>query len=101
VTLFHVKQPRAGEHPRPGTQPLRREQIVYSEKEQKIVDSFKYNASDPDQRAKYEETMGVLQAAAEKVIQIVPDCADRTTALRCLREARMWANAAINLKGSI
>jgi hypothetical protein len=26
-----------------------------------------------------------------------PDCADRSTALRCAREARMWANAAIML----
>jgi len=31
------------------------------------------------------------------ILNLVPQCADRTAALRCVREARMWANAAISL----
>jgi hypothetical protein len=32
-----------------------------------------------------------------RILYHVPDCADRTVALRCIREARMWANSAIVL----
>lgn len=31
------------------------------------------------------------------ILSSVPDCADKSTALRCVREARMWANAALML----
>jgi hypothetical protein len=30
----------------------------------------------------------------ETILLCSPDCADRSTALRCVREARMWANSA-------
>lgn len=33
----------------------------------------------------------------DTVLKYAPDCADRTTALRCAREARMWANSSIAL----
>lgn len=32
------------------------------------------------------------------ILKNAPDCADRSTAIRCAREARMWANAAIALE---
>jgi len=31
------------------------------------------------------------------ILHYAPDCADRSTALRCVREARMWTNSAISL----
>lgn len=45
-----------------------------------------------------EEATGTLMNA---ILNEVPDCADRTIALRCVREAKMWANAAISLGGEI
>jgi hypothetical protein len=72
-----------------------------TEKEQKILQSFEYNKSGPEDYEKYREIGLALEDAAGVIIREAPDCADRTTALRCLREARMWANAAINLKGLI
>lgn len=38
-------------------------------------------------------------ATAKTILRTVPDCPDRTTALRKLREARMWANSALALGG--
>lgn len=38
-------------------------------------------------------------AMAKAILRVVPDCADRSTALRKLREARMWANSALALGG--
>ena len=73
----------------------------YTEQEEKILRSFTYNKSEPEDYAKYVDVGNVLENAAAAIIFAAPDCADRTTALRCLREARMWANAAINLKGLI
>lgn len=70
-------------------------------KEERILKSFTYNASDPEQREMYVRVGEGLEQAARIIIENAPDCADRTTALRCLRESRMWANAAINLKGLI
>lgn len=33
----------------------------------------------------------------EEILVCCPDCADRSEALRCVRSARMWANASIVL----
>jgi len=74
---------------------------VQEDRELKILKSFTYNKSEPEDYSKYVQVGDALQAAAERIIESAPDCADRTTALRCLREARMWANAAINLKGLV
>jgi hypothetical protein len=71
------------------------------DRERKVVQSFTYNKSEPEDYVKYVSVGDALRAAAEVIIDNAPDCADRTTALRCLRESRMWANAAINLKGLI
>jgi hypothetical protein len=35
----------------------------------------------------------------ETLVEECPTCADRTRALQCIREARMWANSAIALDG--
>lgn len=36
---------------------------------------------------------------AQLIMQCAPDCADRSAALRAVREAAMWANAAITKDG--
>lgn len=72
-----------------------------TKREQDILKSFTYNKSEPADYDKYVSVGQALENAALEIINTAPDCADRTTALRCLREARMWANAAINLKGLV
>ncbi|HEX9429444.1 MAG TPA: hypothetical protein VF944_03630 [Candidatus Bathyarchaeia archaeon] len=72
-----------------------------NDREQRIIKSFTYNKSGPEDYDKYVIVGAKLEEAALTIIENAPDCADRTTALRCLREARMWANAAINLKALI
>lgn len=72
-----------------------------TDQEAKILKSFTYNKSGPEDYDRYVVVGDSLRIAALKIIRNTPNCADRTVALRCLREARMWANAAINLKGLI
>ena len=60
---------------------------------------FTYHAPTPDQVKEY----GVLRAHAHEfakiVNAIVPECADKTAAIRKLRECVMTANAAIACGG--
>jgi hypothetical protein len=48
---------------------------------------------------------GAVNAAAEEFVRVLleymPECADGTTAIRRVREARMYANSAIALNGMI
>lgn len=37
---------------------------------------------------------------AHAILDLVPDCADRSAALRALREVAMWSNAAIVKEGA-
>lgn len=66
-----------------------------------VEDVFTYQAPDASQVDKFARVRTALVAAAKVILDEVPDCADKTTALRKLREARMDANAAIALKGLI
>lgn len=49
------------------------------------------------------ERIGVIREECEKVYETllaeVPDCAERTLAIRKLEEVSMWANKAIVFKG--
>lgn len=71
------------------------------EREINLLESFSYKKPDPEAASKHMAVETDLRKAAVTIIEQAPDCADRTTALRCLREARMWANAAIALKGTV
>lgn len=62
-------------------------------------DCFTYHAWNADQVAKGNAVRLALQAAFETVIANVPPSADRSTALRKIREARMYANSAITHNG--
>lgn len=66
-----------------------------------VEDVMTYHAPTPDQLPKYAAVKEAITACAKVILEVVPQCADRTVALRKLREARMDANAAIALNGLI
>lgn len=46
---------------------------------------------------KFETIAQTSEAMMSVILHLAPDCADRSAALRAVREARMWANSAISL----
>jgi hypothetical protein len=56
----------------------------------------KWNA---DQKERSEWVREALSAAVKAVIGHCPPCADRSAAIRAVREARMWALSAISHGG--
>ena len=56
---------------------------------------FSYHAPTPDQLVAYEKIRSDAKQFAHALNDLVPDCADKTAAIRLLREAVMTANAAI------
>lgn len=61
--------------------------------------AFTYQTPTEDMQPKFKVVSEALKNAAKVILENVPECADRSVALRKLREARMDANAAISLKG--
>lgn len=64
-----------------------------------IREVFSYHAPTQDQVAKYNELRESAKAFAQSIVDNCPPSADRTAALRKVREAVMTANAAIALDG--
>ena len=64
-----------------------------------LVDMFQYHPWDENQQASGLIVRAALLEAARAIVQHVPPCADRSVALRKIREARMDANSAITHKG--
>lgn len=64
-----------------------------------IDDAFEYHNWDEAQRDAGKLVRQALATAVKILVQYVPPCPDRTTAIRKLREARMDANSAITHKG--
>ncbi len=62
---------------------------------------FTYTPWDDKQKKQGEAVAAKIMELAEAIIVNVPECADRSTALRKLRELRMDCNAAITLDGLI
>ncbi len=62
-------------------------------------DCFTYHTWAPEQIEKGKLVRASLQSAFEVIIANVPPSADRSTALRKLREVRMDANSAITHNG--
>lgn len=48
---------------------------------------------------KYEAVRMGCEAFMRLILENVPDCADRSSALRAAREAQIWANCAIAMEG--
>lgn len=61
---------------------------------------FTYH-NDPAAIPKYQAIRDAAKVFAQVVLDNAPDCADRTVALRGIRETVMNANAAIALNGLI
>lgn len=64
-----------------------------------IDDQYTYHAWDAHKIADGNAVRDALKAAAKAILLHVPPSADRTVALRKLREARMDANSAITHGG--
>jgi len=64
-----------------------------------IEDLFTYHAPNEDQLSKLACIRSHAKALANTIDQYVPAGADRTAAIRLLREAVMTANAAVVLNG--
>lgn len=62
---------------------------------------FTYQPATPAQTEAYTKIREAGIALAKAILDNVPNCADRSNALRLVREARMWANAAVALDGEI
>jgi len=62
---------------------------------------YTYQPPREDQIPKFIVVQKALLEAAKVVEENCPSCADRSHALRLLRDVRMWANAAIALDGVV
>jgi hypothetical protein len=62
---------------------------------------FTYHKPTAEQLPIYEELRASAKDFAATIQRLVPDCADRTAAIRKIREAVMTANAAIALNGKL
>lgn len=65
----------------------------------KLDNWFSYHAPTPDQVKRYAEINAASKALARIIIENCPPSADRTAALRKVRDARMTANASIACGG--
>jgi hypothetical protein len=65
-----------------------------------LDDMFTYH-DDPAKVPKYQAINEAAKAFAKAVIANTSPCADQTSAIRKIRDARMWANAAIALDGKV
>lgn len=64
-----------------------------------IDDAFEYHPWTPEQVENGQAVRRALAEAVKTIVDCVPPCPDRTTAIRKLREARMDANSAITHNG--
>lgn len=67
--------------------------------EEIVAEFFKYHAPDGTTIPKYAAINQAAKNFAEIILANCPHGADRSTAIRLIREARMTANAAIELNG--
>ena len=65
-----------------------------------LKDAFTYH-NIPGAEVKYQAINRAARMLAAEIMRQCPECPDRTNAIRVVREARMWANAAIACKGIV
>lgn len=65
---------------------------------EEILDVFSYHAPKADQPERYERIRAKARELAEEIVEVCPPSADRTAAIRKLRECVMTANASIALE---
>ena len=66
-----------------------------------LDEMFRYHAPHGDQVERYQKINDAAKAFAQAILDNCPGSADTTHAIRVVRDARMWANAAIALEGKI
>ena len=64
-----------------------------------VDDVFEYHTPTPEQQAAYYAMQIQFKSVVQGILLNCPESGDRDTALRHLRDARMWANASIALGG--
>lgn len=64
-----------------------------------IDDLFTYHPPTADQPARYEKLRAAARGFAKVMVEVTPEGADQSAAVRHLREAVMTANAAIAFSG--
>ena len=63
-----------------------------------VADVVHYHKPTESQVKVHEDLAFAAERLIEHILTLVPDCADRSTAIRCVREAKMWASAAVALE---
>lgn len=66
-----------------------------------VTEVMRYHPPDEIATQQHQEIQIAAIAFAEAILQNTPESADQSTALRCVREAKMWANTAIALGGLV
>jgi hypothetical protein len=69
--------------------------------EKQIEEIFTYHPPTEDQHPAYEAIRLWGRSLASIIVQYCPPCADRSAAIRKVREAVMTANAAVALRGQV
>lgn len=64
-----------------------------------LDDIFSYHAPSKDQLENYQHLREAAKQFALVILELTPACADRSDAIRKVREALMTANAAVALNG--
>jgi hypothetical protein len=67
--------------------------------EELLNDLFTYHAPTPEQLPKYAAINAAAKAFAKAILDNTSSCADQSHAIRLIRDARMWGNAAVALNG--
>lgn len=74
---------------------------ISAEDDAMVDEMFKYHAPEPGQIESYQAVNDAAKMLARVILLHAPKSADRTHAIRIVRDARMWANSAIALKGRV
>lgn len=62
-----------------------------------LKDAVYWHKPTAEKVPKFERIAKASEEFMRVILESAPDCADRSTALRDIRSARMWANSAISL----
>lgn len=76
-----------------------REATMIEAERERLRYLFTYHAPGKNQQPLYDAISTKALELALLIHEIAPSCPDRSVALRCVREARMWANSAIANEG--
>jgi len=66
---------------------------------EKLDEIFSYHAPKGDQLERYQRLRNAAKILADEILHSCPPCADRSAAIRKVREALMTADASIALDG--